>query len=210
VANLNGIGEARRGEGVYRAARGGDPTSLYEEAIAAYREARELAPDAFLLDYNLAEALRSLASQRIAQGGDGRRELDEARRILDGLRARKPPNLPDVEEAAAALELATARAGTPSAAATALSLLRGLAVTPRRMALRALAVAYLGGKGVGDEAAALRRWAEGTNGSEAIIVRAALDTVERKSGRAALEEHGRQRPHLLADIRPLLAEASQR
>jgi serine/threonine-protein kinase len=206
----NGIGIVAWGQGVYLAGSGGDPSASYEASVAAYRKAWELRPDHFLLPYNVAEALRYLASYRIAKGVDATPLLDEARRLLDDVRKRKPSNLPDIEEEAAALELAFARAvpsEAPSRAAAVRKLLRPIEVNPRRMALKAIAAGYearAGAKPPADEVRALRAWAKGASGPEANIVDAALDLAEGRDARAALEENARRSVFLRDEIRPLL------
>ena len=204
VVAYNGLGNINWGLGVYRAGAGDDPTASFEASLVAYRKALDLDPAYFILAVNLAEVLRYLASYRIVHGGDPRPLLDEARRQLEVPIARKPPNLSDVLEERAALELAAARAGDREATAAALALLRPLPVSPRRMALRAIAVAYDGTRRHGEEAASLRRWAGTSETPEARIVDAALDAGAGVDARAILEASARSSVFLRDELRPLM------
>jgi serine/threonine-protein kinase len=210
IAATNGIGLVARSEGIYQALSGGDPTATYEASAAAFGKAFDLAPRYFLLPFNRAEVLRQLASYRLSKGEEASALLDEARRLLVDLRKRDVPNLPDVEEEAAALELAFARAAPrelPARARAARALLRPLDVTPRRMALRAIAAAYEARAGAAPpagEVQALRAWARGASVPEAAIVTAALDVAEGRDARAVLDDGARRNVLLRDEIRPLV------
>jgi serine/threonine-protein kinase len=213
----NGIAVASWGIGVYQAGAGQDPTASYQEAISAYRRSLELDPHGFLPPYNLAEALRYLASYRIVKGGDAATLLEEARGLLVKLLEARPPNLPDAQEELAAVELAFGRAAMAGkqdaevAARTraALEILRALPPNPRRIALHALGVAYIGGAGMAAEVAALRALAKANPGPEAEIAGAALDLAggagDAEAARQALNKAVARSVYLRDEVRPLVA-----
>ena len=194
----NGIGIVAWGRGVYLSGADGDPSGAYDEAIAAYRKAVELEPNGMLPPYNLAEALRYQAWHRVLSGGDPTPLVDEARRTLDALRARAPANLQNVEEEVVALELVAARvpgADARARLAAALALLDGLPPNPRRMALRALAVAY--GTRLGDpprQTDVLAAWAKAHPGHEADLITAllAFAAADTEANRAAVTAASRK------------------
>jgi hypothetical protein len=209
------------GDGVYLAAHGGDPTKPYEAAIAEYRKTIELGPDDWLAPYNLAEALRYRGSYEVTNGRDASAYVDEGRRVLAQVIAHKVPNQDDVVEELAATDLLAARAaqakndakGVSAAVELASVLLQPLEVTPRRMALRALGVAYLARVHVAlpaalaGEPAAIRAWlaAPETKGPEAAIAKAALDYLAGgplDAARAAMEAGAQKSVYLRDEIRP--------
>jgi serine/threonine-protein kinase len=205
------------GDGVYLAAHGGDPTKPYEAAIAEYRKTIELGPDDWLAPFNLAEALRYRGSYEVTMGRDASAYVDEGRRVLAQVLSHKVPNHDDVVEELAATDLLAARAarddarGVSDATAQALGLLAPLEVTPRRMALRALGVAYLARvktplpAALVGEPAAIRAWAAGAPGPEAAIAKAALDYFAGgalDAARAAMEGAVHKSVYLRDEIRP--------